>query len=65
MGYSLSGCKRVGHNLATKQGLPGSSAGKESACNAGDLGSVPGLERPAGEGDRHSSILGLSWWFRW
>ena len=26
------------------------SAGKESACNAGDLGSIPGLERSAGEG---------------
>ena len=26
------------------------SAGKESACNAGDLGSVPGLGRPPGEG---------------
>ena len=26
------------------------SAGKESACNAGDLGLIPGLERSAGEG---------------
>ena len=26
------------------------SAGKESACNAGDLGSTPGLERSPGEG---------------
>ena len=24
--------------------------GKESACNAGDLGSIPGLERSPGEG---------------
>ena len=31
-------------------GFPGSSAGKESACNAGDPGSIPGLGRPAGEG---------------
>ena len=30
-------------------GFPGSSAGKESACNAGDLGSIPGLGR-SGEG---------------
>ena len=30
-------------------GFPGSSAGKESACNAGDLGSIPGLERSPGE----------------
>ena len=28
----------------------GGSAGKESACNAGDLGSVPGLGRSPGEG---------------
>ena len=28
----------------------GGSAGKESACNAGDLGSIPGLGRSLGEG---------------
>ena len=28
----------------------GVSAGKESACNAGDLGSIPGLGRSPGEG---------------
>ena len=33
-----------------KKGFPGSSAGKESACNAGDLGSIPGLGRSPGEG---------------
>ena len=31
-------------------GFPGSSFGKESACNAGDLGSIPGLGRSTGEG---------------
>ena len=31
-------------------GFPGGSAGKESACSAGDLGSVPGLGRSPGEG---------------
>ena len=31
-------------------GFPGSSAGKESACNAGDPGSIPGLGRSTGEG---------------
>ena len=31
-------------------GFSGSSAGKESACNAGDLGSIPGLGRSPGEG---------------
>ena len=31
-------------------GFPGGSAGKESARNAGGLGSVPGLGRSPGEG---------------
>ena len=31
-------------------GLPCGSAGKESACNEGDLGSIPGLGRGPGEG---------------
>ena len=32
-------------------GFPGGSDGKESACNAGDPGSVPGLARYPGEGN--------------
>ena len=32
-------------------GFPGGSDGKESACNVGDLGSIPGLGRSAGEGN--------------
>ena len=32
------------------QGFPGDSDGKESACNAGDLGSIPGLGRSPGGG---------------
>ena len=31
-------------------GFPCGSAGKESACDAGDLGSIPGLEGSPGEG---------------
>ena len=31
-------------------GFPGSSAGKESTCNAGDPGLIPGWERSAREG---------------
>ena len=31
-------------------GFPCGSASKESACNVGDLGSVPGLGRSPGEG---------------
>ena len=32
-------------------GFPGGSDGKESACNAGDLGSIPGLGRSPGKGN--------------
>ena len=31
--------------------LPGGSGSKESACNVGDLGSIPGLGRSPGEGN--------------
>jgi len=36
--------------LSYKVGFPHRSVGKESACNAGDSGSIPGLGRSAGEG---------------
>ena len=32
------------------QGFPGGSDSKVSACNVGDLGSIPGLGRSLGEG---------------
>ena len=32
-------------------GFPGDSDGKESACNAGDLGLISGLGRALGEGN--------------
>ena len=36
-------------------GFPGSSAGKESACHAGHLGSIPRLGRSPGEGNSYPS----------
>ena len=36
-------------SFSIKWGSPNSSAGKESACNAGDPGSIPGLGRAPGE----------------
>ena len=33
------------------KGFPGGSDSKESACNTGDLGSIPGSERSPGEGN--------------
>ena len=37
-------------HLLKSLGFPGGSAGRESACNAGDLASIPGLGRSPGEG---------------
>ena len=34
----------------TLSGFPDSSIGKESTCNVGDLGVIPGLGRSPGEG---------------
>ena len=34
-------------------GIPYGSPGKESACNVGDLGLIPGLERSVGEGNSY------------
>ena len=49
----FSGCAK-GTNPSVSPvflGFPGGSAGKESARNAGDLGSIPGLGRSSGEGN--------------
>ena len=37
-----------------ERGFPGDSDGKESACNAGDTGSVPGSGWSSGEGKGNS-----------
>ena len=39
----------MGYNILV--GFPHSSVGRESACNAGDLVLIPGLERFPGEGN--------------
>ena len=45
-------------------GFPGGSKGKESACNAGDLSSIPGLEDPLEKKmATHASIL--AWRIPW
>ena len=44
--------------MASPNGFPGGSDGKESACNAGDPGSIPGSDDPLEkEMATHSSIL--------
>ena len=43
-----------------QNGFPGGSEGKETACNAGDRGLIPGSGRSPGEGNAtHSSIFAL------
>ena len=39
--------------IYTTAAFPGGSAGKESACSVGDLGSIPGLGRSSGEGESY------------
>ena len=38
------------------EGFLGGSDGKESACNSGDLGLVPGLGRSPGEGSGQPTL---------
>ena len=42
-----------------QKGFPGSSAGKESTCNAGDLGSIPGFGRSPGGGHGNPTLVFL------
>ena len=63
-GYCLWGLKESDTTEATQQqcsslGFPDSSVGKESACNAGDPGLIPGLGRSTGEGINYP--LQYSW----
>ena len=52
-----------------EEGFPGGSEVKASACNAGDLGSIPGLGRsPEGNGNPlqysclENPMVGEAWW---
>ena len=54
-------CGSVSSKFQGEGGFPGVSNGKESACSAGGLGSVPGSRRSLGEGNGNplqSSCLG-------
>ena len=56
--------------MVCPQGYPGGSGSKESACSAGNLGSIPGFGRSPGEGNGNPlqySCLGnptdrRAWW---
>ena len=43
----------IGGEFRVLMGFPGGSEFKESACNLGDLGSIPGLGRSPGEGNSY------------
>ena len=45
--------KRLFETLKNKLGFSGGSDREESTCNTGDAGSVPGLGRSLGEGNRN------------
>ena len=47
----VKGMIQVWENIVVQErmGFPGGSDDKESACSAGDLGSIPGLGRSTGE----------------
>ena len=53
--FSPMGCMCFSHSFKRKvyifPGFPAGSDGKESLCNVGDLGSIPGLGRSSGEGN--------------
>ena len=50
--------------LYTSMGFPGGSDSNESACNAGDPGSIPGLGRSPGEGNGYP-LQYFSWKIPW
>ena len=56
---ALTSLQLNSHNPEDTEGFPGGSDGKESACNAGDLDSVPGLGRSTG--GRHGNLNILAW----
>ena len=61
---------RIGHNYRQVKGFPGGSNGKESACNAGNAGLIPGSGRSRGDGNGYppqyscleNSIDRGDWW---
>ena len=66
--FSVCVCRSEGDRKQTQaliqMGFPGGSAGKESACNVGDLGLIPGLARSPGKGTGYPSSV-LAWKIQW
>jgi len=65
-----SSCHSSQRKKRNNKDFPGGSDGKASACNAGDLGLIPGSGRSPGEGNRNprqyscleNSMDGGAWW---
>ena len=53
------------HTHTHTQSFSGGSDSKESACNAGDLGSISGLGRSPGEGNGYPLQWVLAWRIPW
>ena len=59
--------------IVSTEGFPGGSDGKECTCNAGDLGSIPGLGKSPGGGHGNSFQYSYlenpmdrgDWWATW
>ena len=70
LGYDKPCPPGPGQFLLFPGGIPGDSDGKVSACNAGDLGLIPGSKRSPGEGNSNplqyscleNSMDGGAWW---
>ena len=70
--YTAHSCLVIPGRTA-REGLPWWLRCKESACNAGDLGSIRGLGRPTGEGNGYplqyccleNSVGRGAWWVPW
>ena len=70
--FMLTLCRPVSKStlFIMAPGLPYGLDGKESACNAGDLGSLPGSGRSPAEGDDYSLLCSYlesptargAWW---
>ena len=54
IGVEIGGSLSVRSTCCCIKGFPGSSYDKQSTCNAGDPGSIPGSGRSSGEGNGNS-----------
>ena len=73
LSYGLGSCQSDGnyqYKIKNLKGFPGGSDNKESTCNAGDLGLIPGWGRSPGKGNGNplqyscveNPMDGGAWW---